>query len=101
MITEIKMKTAIIILIIRICFFSFNSLIIFPLIKSNVSVELEVRTSAAKVDIDADKTNTITIPINTSGSDCNILGIIASNITPFSSLWIAGESNNLANPPKK
>ena len=65
--TLITIKNTNMILMQRSCFFSSISLIIFPLIKSNVNVELDVSTSDDKVDMDADNTNTITIPIRISG----------------------------------
>ena len=78
MITLIAIKNTSMILMQSSCFLSSISFTIFPLIKSSVSVELDVSTKDDKVDMDAESTNTITIPTSISERDDSIVGIIAS-----------------------
>ena len=78
MITLITIKNTSMILIHNSCFFSSISFTILSLIRSYVSVELEVSTRDDRVDMDADNTSTITIPIRISGKVESILGMIAS-----------------------
>ena len=66
--TLINMKNTNKILMINNCFLSSIFLITCPFNKSNVKVELDVRTKEDNVDIDAERTNTITIPIKISGN---------------------------------
>ena len=61
-----------------ICFFSFISLTMLPLIKSSVSTELEVSTSEDSVLIEADSTSTMTRPMRTSGRFESMVGMIES-----------------------
>ena len=76
--TLITIKNTSIILMQRSCFLSSISFIIFPLMKSNVNVELEVSTKDDKVDIEAESTSTMIIPTKISDNEDNMVGMIAS-----------------------
>ena len=65
--TEITINTPMNTRIVSTCFFSVISFTNRSLIKSRVSVELDVRTSDESVDIDADRTSTTVTPIRISG----------------------------------
>ena len=99
--TEITTKNTSKIRMHSSCFLSSIFFTRFPLIRSSVSVELEVSTREDKVDMEADSTSTITIPIRISGRDCNIVGIMASYTTLPSALRIASESKSRPKPPRK
>ena len=81
------------------CFFSLISFTNNGLIKSSVSVELDVSTRLDKVDMDADKTSTMTIPIRMSGRLESIVGIIVSYATLPSAAFVTPEI--WLNPPRK
>ena len=78
MTTEISMNTTISIRMMKTCFFSSMSLMMFPFRKSSVSVELEASTSEDSVDIDADRTRITTTPISSGDRVSSILGTMAS-----------------------
>ena len=82
--------------IVRTCFFSDIFGAIDALIKSIVSVELEVRTNEDKVDIEADNTRITTNPINTSGRFSSRCGMIASNPSVATSVSVRRPK-----PPRK
>ena len=85
-ITEITMKNTIRTRMISSCCFSFISFTIFPLIRSSVRVELEVRTKEDRVDMEAERTRITTTPISTSGRVESMAGMIASYATVPSAL---------------
>ena len=60
------------------CFFSLKFFTTVPLMKSNVSVELDANTSEDNVDIEADNTSTTTTAINSGDRSDNIVGMMES-----------------------
>ena len=92
------MNTAINILIINTCFFSFifSSLTMLPLIKSRVNVDEEVNTSEDNVDIEADNTR-----ITTSAIKKSEVTAFSSIVGTIESKSFVLDTNNLPNPPKK
>lgn len=99
--TETSINKAKKVRIVSTCFFSVIFLTIFPLMKSRVSDELEVRTREASVDMEAARTRMTVIPISISGRVSTMEGTIRSNIIFPASLYRAGESNSLPKPPRK
>ena len=99
---EIAMNTTMKTLIRITCFFSLIFLMMLPLSRSIVSVELEAITSDDSVLIEADRTKITTIAIRKSGRVESIVGIIESKPpagTP-SFIGISAEKS-LPKPPRK
>ena len=60
------------------CFFSLMFLASFPLMKSSVSVELEVRTREERVDMEAERTRITTMAIRKVERPESMVGMTAS-----------------------
>ncbi len=60
------------------CFFSSISLIILPLMKSSVKVELDAKTRDDRVDMDAESTRITTTAIRIVGSPESMVGTTES-----------------------
>ena len=75
---EMAMNTAIRQRMMNTCFFSSISLIMCPLSRSRVMVELEVSTRELRVDMEADSTRITTRPISSGERFSSIAGITES-----------------------
>ena len=100
---EMAMNTAIRQRMMNTCFFSSISLIMCPLSRSSVMVELEVSTRELRVDMEADSTRITTTASRISGRPESMAGITASkpptgvpfSVTPTTSV------NSRPKPPRK
>ena len=72
--------------VFSVFFLSSPSLGLICSIRSNVTVELDVRTSDDSVDMEAERTRTMTTPKRMSGRFSNIVGMMESKRTLPSSL---------------
>ena len=78
MTTEIRMNTTISSRMISTCFFSSMSLMMLPLRKSSVSVELEASTREDSVDMEAESTRITITPSSSGDRPSSIVGTTES-----------------------